>query len=78
MTIKESDKSVTAVSIDWDCCQKYEDLSATISEMLGPGTSVPETGGKMQYTEWTLEKCTIRLYGSDYGVRFMCTDNALP
>lgn len=77
-SIKESDKSVTAVSIDWDCCQKYEDLSATISGMLGPGTSVPETGGKMQYMEWTLEKCTIRLYGSDYDVRFMCADNALP
>ena len=55
-SIQESDRSITAVIMDWNindytsvaCWQKFDELSETISGRLGPGTSVAKTSAKMQ------------------------------
>ena len=78
-SITESDKSISAIRMDWnindytsaDCWQKFEELSETISGKLGPGTSVANTSGKMQDMEWSSERCTLRLSVSHYDVRLL-------
>lgn len=78
-SITESDKSISAIRMDWnindytsaDCWQKFEELSETISGKLGPGTSAANTSGKMQDMEWSSERCTLRLSVSHYDVRLL-------
>lgn len=78
--IRESDNAVVAVFMDWyrsrnqssfDSRLKYDELSEIISNLFGPGTLVAQTTGKIQYMEWQSAKCTARLYGNDYQVRFI-------
>lgn len=78
-SIQESDRSITAVIMDWNindytsaaCWQKFDELSETISCRLGPGTSVVKTSGKMQYMEWSSEKCILRLSVGHNNVRLI-------
>lgn len=78
-SIQESDRSITAVSMDWNindytsaaCWQKFDELSETISGRLGPGTSVAKANGKMQYMEWSSETCTLRLSVGHNNVRLI-------
>ena len=78
--VQESNQSIPAIFMDWsklrydskfDAAAKYQELVETISEAVGQGTTIPETDRKMKYAEWHYGERSIRLYGTDFNVRFL-------
>lgn len=78
--VQESDQSIPAIFMDWSRLRydsefapeaKYLELVETITETVGQNPVIQKTDRNKKYAEWHSGECTIRLYGSDYDVRFL-------
>ena len=78
--VQESDQSIPVVFMDWsrlrydsgfDPEAKQKELVDAITETVGQDPVIQKVDRNKKYTEWHSGERSIRLYGTDYNVRFL-------
>ena len=78
--IQESDQSIPVVFMDWsrlrydsgfDPEAKQKELVDVITQAVGQDPVIQKVDRNKKYTEWHSGERSIRLYGTDYNVRFL-------